>query len=183
MPARSPKAVRAVLDALLVGGVVMSVIPAPGAAGVLAKILAKRLKKREDSLKTAIEYTLGQKWTEWRETADGSLELRVTGRGRKHWQKIQLDQPLSAPRWDRRWRLVMFDVPTRRKNSRDSLRLGLKRLGLKQLQESVWVTPYDCQKEISLLKSLYKVEPYVTTAIVSGIEAEQKLLKQFNLKR
>ncbi len=48
----------------------------------------------------------------------------------------------SSASWDRRWRLVSFDIPETQRKYRDTLRWKLKRLGLKQFQQSIWVTPY-----------------------------------------
>lgn len=45
-------------------------------------------------------------------------------------------------RWDRKWRLVIFDIPERIRGRRDFLRKELTSFGFHQLQKSVWVTPY-----------------------------------------
>jgi len=44
--------------------------------------------------------------------------------------------------WDGRWRLVLFDVPEARSNTRDALRRSLQSRGFGYLQNSVWITPH-----------------------------------------
>ena len=48
----------------------------------------------------------------------------------------------SPADWDKRWRLVSFDIPETQHKYRDTLRWKLKRLGLEKFQQSIWITPY-----------------------------------------
>lgn len=43
--------------------------------------------------------------------------------------------------WDEKWRMVSFDIPEKNRKLRNKIRYGLKNLGLKNLQRSLWVTP------------------------------------------
>ncbi len=60
--------------------------------------------------------------------------------------------PLPA-RWDGYWRLVMFDIPERRKKVRDTLRMLLRGAGFIHFQHSAWVQPYPCDELVTLLRS------------------------------
>ena len=54
----------------------------------------------------------------------------------------------SSPlRWDKRWRLVSFDIPETQKKYRDTLRWKLKRLGLEKFQQSIWLSPYPLEDD------------------------------------
>jgi phenylacetic acid degradation operon negative regulatory protein len=46
--------------------------------------------------------------------------------------------------WDKKWRLVIFDIPEKRRIVRDVLRYQLKQFGFVPLQQSVWVTKRNC---------------------------------------
>ncbi len=59
--------------------------------------------------------------------------------------------------WDGRWRLVMFDVPEKKRALRDTLRRELTKLGLGILQSSVWITPIDVKNEIESLVGKYQL--------------------------
>lgn len=46
--------------------------------------------------------------------------------------------------WDGKWRIVIWDIPEKRRIARDLLRHKLKWLGFNQLQKSIWVTKKNC---------------------------------------
>ena len=54
-------------------------------------------------------------------------------------------------RWDRYWRLVLFDVPEARVSTRNRLRNLLRRRGFGYLQNSVWITPHPIIEERAIL--------------------------------
>lgn len=75
---------------------------------------------------------------------DKELILRLTdlGRERALWQKMTLEDG----KWDGKWRLVIWDIPEKRRLARDLLRFKLKQLGFKQWQKSVWASKVDCTR-------------------------------------
>jgi len=87
-----------------------------------------------------------------------------------------IEKPLK---WDKKWRLVIFDIPNDKKKTRDILRHKLETLGFFNLQESVYVFPFDCQNEIEVLKNIYYIKPYVQYIVADRIETEIDLLKKF----
>ncbi len=76
--------------------------------------------------------------------SDKELAFRLTdsGKDRALWKKIEL----GDEKWDRKWRLVIWDVPEKRRAARDLLRYKLKQLGFKQWQQSVWASKVNCTK-------------------------------------
>jgi|SRR3989344_2771107 len=72
------------------------------------------------------------------------LNFRLTdsGRDRALWTKMKM----GDEKWDGRWRLVIWDVPEKRRTARDLLRFKLKQLGFKQWQQSVWASRVNCTK-------------------------------------
>jgi phenylacetic acid degradation operon negative regulatory protein len=55
-------------------------------------------------------------------------------------------------RWDKQWRLVIFDIPQKQSSARVRLRRSLGRLGFGYLQNSVWVTPDPLEPLVDKLK-------------------------------
>jgi len=83
--------------------------------------------------------------------------------------------------WDRCFRLVIFDVPEKRKKQRDLFRFKLKELGFVKFNDSVWAYPYPCQKEIDFIANYIGIGKYVQFALVKDITSKEKLEKYFNL--
>lgn len=107
--------------------------------------------------------------------------VEITFKGQK-WIKNYFTDQLEInipPKWDKKWRLVIFDIPDGKKNERDILRDKLERMGFLKLQESVYVFPFECGKEIEALKKIYFIEPYVQYVLADRIETETNLIEEF----
>ncbi len=110
--------------------------------------------------------------------------LEVTNKGRKLLLRYELeglakDKP---KKWDKKYRVVIFDISEQRKKIRDHLRLMLRSLGFVCLQNSVWVYPYECQEIIELLKKYLDLRQEVIYMSVDSIENDEWLRKKFKLK-
>lgn len=76
---------------------------------------------------------------------------RLTARGRLQALGGRDPQAQWSRRWDGRWRLVLFDIPTVQNSQRTSLRRYLRGNGFGCLQHSVWITPDSVEKERTIL--------------------------------
>ena len=119
------------------------------------------------------------------EKRDGKKYARITPEG----QKVLLFEQQKAAlingkkrRWDQRWRVIIFDIPERRRRIRDRLRITMRELGFARLQDSVWVYPYDCEDLMALLKADLKLGVSVLYMVVEHIENDKHLRAQFALK-
>lgn len=83
--------------------------------------------------------------------------------------------------WDRNFRVIAFDIPENKKSARDSLREKIKELGCVRFNDSVWVFPYPCQKEIDFIANYWDVGKYVHFVLARDITNRDKLEKIFNL--
>ena len=83
--------------------------------------------------------------------------------------------------WDKKWRLVAFDIPEDYKRARDALRRKLQKLGFRELQKSVFVFPYECQNEIKFIVEFFGIRKYVQYGILEFIDNDQSLRKIFRL--
>lgn len=81
--------------------------------------------------------------------------------------KIKMTERKS--RKDKKWQMVLFDIPEEKKKERDLFRKALQYLGHKKLQKSIWVCPYDVLEETKDLIKRYKLEDCVELLLVQKI--------------
>jgi len=84
--------------------------------------------------------------------------------------------------WDKKWRVVVFDVWESVRSKRDSLRYEIKNFGFIQLQRSVWIYPYECADFIELLKTNLSFGKNIRYLVVEKLDHDDKLKKHFRLK-
>ena len=75
---------------------------------------------------------------------DRELNLKLTDKGREKAVLIQLRS--QETKWDGKYRIVIFDIPEKRRAARDLFRYNLKSWGFSAWQQSVWVTKKNCTK-------------------------------------
>lgn len=84
-------------------------------------------------------------------------------------------------KWDGRWRMVLYDIPVRKRRQRNALRARLKELGLVMYQASVWVYPYPLEKPVRSIAEFYGISDCVLFAIAERLNGEKHLRAQFEL--
>lgn len=80
---------------------------------------------------------------------NGEIYIRLTSQGK---EKIARDFPLfviQKKRWDKKWRVAIFDIQEVNKSTRDGLRKKLKELGFGMIQKSVFISPHDIIQDLS----------------------------------
>lgn len=77
---------------------------------------------------------------------DKKLIYKLTNEGRQEaiWARLRV----GNEKWDGRWRLVIFDIPEKRRAARDLLRSKLKQWGFIHWQKSVWACKANCTKPL-----------------------------------
>ncbi len=84
-------------------------------------------------------------------------------------------------RWDKRWRIVIFDIPEKRKVLRERVRRLVREFGFLKLQDSVWIFPYDCEELIAMMKVELRIGKDILYIIADSVENDRWVRKQFNL--
>ena len=84
-------------------------------------------------------------------------------------------------KWDKKWRMVIFDIPVRKKSEAEAFRRSLRHLGMVNIQKSIWVYPHDCRDQVFYLAGRLKIEPSVRLVEADKITGEQDLKKRFGL--
>ncbi|MEK7143319.1 MAG: CRISPR-associated endonuclease Cas2 [Patescibacteria group bacterium] len=113
---------------------------------------------------------------------DGKRFVRITEKGKRELDRYRLRQKsLEKKRWDRKWRIVIFDIKEYKRGTRAKIRAELKNFGFVILQQSVWVYPHECEEIIGLLKADYFIGKEVLYIIAEKIENDAWLRKEFRL--
>ena len=85
-------------------------------------------------------------------------------------------------KWEGKWFLVIFDVPEVQRNKRDYLRRFLYEIGFYPYQQSVYVYPYECEKEIALIKKIIESGKYISYIVADRLENQDNLIAYFKIK-
>mgnify|MGYP001585405636 CR=1 FL=1 len=86
-------------------------------------------------------------------------DFRLTNAGQTRAIDIALSHiVLKNKKQDGYQRIIVFDIPERQRRARDAIRLKLKEFECIQLQRSVYITPYVCEKEIRAIATLLKID-------------------------
>lgn len=78
----------------------------------------------------------------------GRACLRLGPSGQERITRVFPLYRLSFKPWDKKWRVVIFDIPEKERGKRDVLRKKLISLGFGKLQESIYITPLDVLYDI-----------------------------------
>ncbi|MEK7121551.1 MAG: CRISPR-associated endonuclease Cas2 [Patescibacteria group bacterium] len=114
--------------------------------------------------------------------------LNRSGRGRFKFTKkgiqwvqgsIQKYFQLRNRNWDKKWRVVIFDIPQELHNSRTKFRKKLKSLGFFMLQKSVFIFPYQCEEELGDICKDFGVSDYIDILITEKAGFRDKELREY----
>ena len=169
---------------LLMGGLTLSLSRNPRQYFRTLKAIGKGYAEIErQALKNAITDLYKSKILEQKENTDGSLTIVLTENGKRKALTYQIDEMKikKAQKWDKRWRIVLFDIPEKKKKIREAIRHHLKNLDFFEYQKSVFVQPYDCKNEIEYIIEFYNIRKYVRFIIADSLDNELHLINHFKL--
>lgn len=173
---------QAMLVAVVLGGVVVVAATIPNAAQLLRFFPGYKKGARFNYQAKSALGRLATKGLVTFVKEDGKRLARITEKGER---LLALETERVAitkkRKWDRRWRVVIFDIPERRKSMRASLRRFMGEYGFVRLQDSVWIYPYDCEDLIALAKANFRVGADVLYMIVERLERDKHLREHFGL--
>lgn len=99
---------------------------------------------------------------------DGEPKYRLSSKGGK---TLICDFPLLTlqnKRWDKKWRVLIFDIPEKIRWRRDVFRAKIKEIGFGMAQQSVWVSPNPFEDDIREYIEARKLDSFVYLFISSG---------------
>ena len=167
---------------LLAAGLALGLAHAPRQRYKIFRGVSKEWKKiNNDALRKAIHSLYKNKMIDLKEQKGGLIKMILLDNGKKKILEYKLgEMKIVKPKyWDKKWRMVLFDIPKNLNKVRDAFRFHLKHLGFYQYQKSVFIYPYECQNEIDFLIEFYKARLYIRQLIVLNLDNQFHLEKIF----
>lgn len=169
---------------LLLGGVTLSLSGARGYSSRVFKAIYKEWRRIDQrNFSRSLRSLCEQKLLEETRHPDGAITLRLTEQGKRYasysslfGSTIKIKRP---KKWDKLWRLVIFDIPEKKRAFRNILRSHLKTIGFIELQKSAFIFPFPCEKEIACLTELYNATSFIRVATIQTIDNEKTLKQRF----
>src|SRR3989338_5398538 len=109
-----------------------------------------------NKIKDGIRDLNKQKFIKKKENYNGTVLVSLTEKGMLRALNIifrRLEK--RKEKWDGKWRIFAFDIPEECRKGRNALRYRFKSGGFYELQKSLFVYPYDCQKRYRCLKYFF----------------------------
>ena len=94
----------------------------------------------------------------------------LTKKGAEKVLKAKLKIKDNKKRSDKKWQMIIFDIPEEKRYLRNLLREKLILLKYRMLQQSIWICPYDVQKETEFILRKHSIDPYIKLFLIEEIE-------------
>jgi len=178
---RSTKIQEAVLKTIGAVGFLSVALLAPNALQVLGQLnlSGQSLLNKKKTITNSRDRLVDKGYLRYEKK--GILSLTEKGIKKLKQFEVKSFQVQKPARWDKKWRILIFDIREERKSVRDKVRNTLISIGFVRLQDSVWVYPYDCEDLITLLKADFKVGKDLLYIIADRIEYDKVLRGNFGL--
>lgn len=118
------------------------------------------------------------------ENRNHQVYISLTDQGRKMAGRFQIDSlKINKPKkWDKKWRIVIFDIAQLKNLQRNAFRGKLKELEFYPLQRSVWIHSFPCKDEIELLREFFGLsQKEIRLITAENIENDNFLREMFKL--
>ena len=168
----------------LAAGSALVAMPALAPVAIFVNMLmSKKQKCSEAQLKNSFYHFRKKGWIAV-DTTRGQSTLSLTKEGVRHARFYGAGKVLSNNlhdekiEWDKKWRIVFFDLATHKNKERNAIRFMLRRCGFVFLQKSVWIYPYDCANEIIFLRSFFRLTEEEFRMVISDDIGESKQLRK-----
>jgi hypothetical protein len=170
------------LAGVAIGAVALVAVAAPGALRGPFQILRKRSVRQE--VFRARTRLLRKGYIRREKLFGMDARYVLTKKGEKKFALFLLALPKKKQkRWDRLWRVLLYDIPEKHRASRNRMRQLIRQFGCYQLQKNVWVYPYhDMQELLDYLHLLYgKGRSEIMMLEAKRFPDDEKLKKFFHL--
>ena len=151
--------------------------------------LVRAFKKERDrkqwrKLQQSLRYLKSRGYVRIISVEAEGINVEITRAGEKVVKQIDvtalvLEKPAT---WDRKWRVIVFDVPNYKSKNRAAFRERIKELGFQLVQKSVWVYPHEAREAVMILRKFYDIEKYVTYLETTHSEDEDAWLRNFHME-
>lgn len=133
-------------------------------------------------LKRTLQRLEKQKFIEITKT-NGEETVKITELGKSKVLKSSIEcLSLSKPSsWDKKWRVVLYDIPKKYHWKRQKFREYLKLWRFYPLQESVYLHAYPCEQQVEFLKDYLGISEYVRIIQATKIENDESFRNFFDI--
>lgn len=184
----SAAATKVILAIIALAGIITVAAMAPNVIQIFGNKYKHSKKYSNKRLVNAFYVLKRRGFVEVTQEKNNKIQIRLTNKGQERVKNFSLDA-LTIPKqklWDKKWRMVIFDIPAKsHKNkfnkARDALRNKLKELGFYQLQKSVWVFPYPCEDEVLFIAYIFEIKRFIEILTVEKLLHENRLKYFFKL--
>lgn len=173
---------KCILGVLAAGSVLAIAVIAPNSLPMLKLFGLGKKEYKTRSAYQALRRLKEQKFVEIKETEKETF-ISITENGKKRLLKYNFDEmAIKRPKhWDKKWRIVSFDIPEKRRIAREALRNKLQDLGFIMLQKSLFILPFPCKNEVDFVTEVFQIQKYITYFEATNINVENKLRLDFGL--
>ena len=182
-----------IISLALIGGILTVATVAPNVFSAFGKIINTNKKYKtffnKKEFEKTTKYLKRYKYIKIvKKKGDGDEEIYEIYLEKKGAQRVIKEGfnnlTIAKPeKWDGIWRMVMFDIPNKHKWAREGFREKLRQMNFYQVQESVFVYPYNCFKEIEFLCSVFNIVDCVRYAEIKKIFFDNDILDFYQISK
>ncbi len=168
-----------ILHSVAIAGIIGIAFIAPGVIVAMDQVGLIPGRRQKEIINKSRDRLIKKGWLRY-----SSGHVRLTQEGKMQLRILELKRfAVTKPkRWDKKWRVLIFDIPEYRRKLRNQIRQTLQTIGFVHLQHSVWLYPYDCEDVITLLKADFKIGKDVLYLVVDALEYDRQYRIHFGLK-
>ncbi|MEX0913104.1 MAG: hypothetical protein WDZ56_01085 [Candidatus Paceibacterota bacterium] len=172
-----------ILLAAVAGGALATVIVLPG-MGILFKMFSANTYQERYRVQRTLDRLEKQELIV-RRIKNGKEERVLTNKGKKKLTKLLVKDLYieRVKKWDGKWRIVMFDIPEEKGIIRRDVSSQLREIGMKAVQNSVFVTPFPCKAQLDAITSFHDIQKHFIYLEAETFEGPGNLINHFGLKK
>lgn len=169
-----------ILGSLAIAGGLLVVVVLPGLPAAFAPFMNKGKNISRTQFKRSFDKLSDKGLIGVSKDGDKTI-VRLTKSGKKKVLKFKFEDLAikKQVKWDKKWRIVIFDIPEPYRTGRNALAFKLRELGFVPLQKSVWIYPYPCEDEVDFVGELYEVRQFVRIITADQIDKQADVMKVF----
>ena len=169
---------------LLAGGATLCLVRSPKQYFKILKTVGRGWEKiKKEQIRDEIRELYQSRLVKIETEPDGMMmKMTLSSKGKNKVLKFNFDDmEIKRHHWDKKWRMVIFDIPENLRADRDALRFKLKKIGFHELQKSVFIYPFHCEDEINFIAEFFGVKLYVRYGVLESIDNQSHLKKIYKL--
>ena len=160
---------------LLLGGMALACARSAKKQWKIMKGLSEAWKElTKQAAERAVEALYESRLIEAKENPDHTFTFVLSEKGKNRALTYRLHHMHLKPQatWDKKWRIVLYDIPEDEREARDAFRNHLKELGLRKFQHSAGITPLECKDELDFIIELLDIRKYVRYIVAEHVDNE-----------